>query len=154
MWYRTCCATASSTDGHRSLCVRQTTALLHRLLYKLLHRLLHRLLLRLTSQNEHCFFPQVLQALQNAAADSLEGCILECPAGLQALVEVLRDPREEVRNEVVVFLGHVSSKPFLLPVLPYLLSLDFLSACTFQVVASLLASRENLKLEFRVLRVT
>ncbi|CAM9195290.1 unnamed protein product, partial [Laminaria digitata] len=52
---------------------------------------------------------QVLQALQNSAGDSLEGCILECPAGLQALVEVLRDPREEVRNEVVVFLGHLTS---------------------------------------------
>ena len=50
----------------------------------------------------------MLQALQNAAADSLERCILECHAGLQALVEVLRDPREEIRNEVIVFLGHVS----------------------------------------------
>ena len=89
--------------------------------------------------------PQVLQALQNSAADSLEGCILECPAGLQALVEVLRDPREEVRNEVVVFLGHVSNKRSLLPctdVLLHLVSLFFLSACTLQVVASLLGSRE------------
>lgn len=51
--------------------------------------------------------PQVLQALQAAAADSLEDCILECPAGLQALVEVLRDPREEVRNEVILLLGQV-----------------------------------------------
>lgn len=51
---------------------------------------------------------QVLQALQKSSADSLEACILECPAGLQALVEVLRDPREEVRNEVILFLGQVS----------------------------------------------
>lgn len=49
----------------------------------------------------------MLQALQAAAADSLEDCILECPAGLQALVEVLRDPREEVRNEVILLLGQV-----------------------------------------------
>lgn len=52
--------------------------------------------------------PQVLQALQRSSADSLEACILECPAGLQALVEVLRDPREEVRNEVILFMGQVS----------------------------------------------
>ena len=50
---------------------------------------------------------QVLQALQNCAADALECRILECPAGLQALVEVLRDPREEVRNEVILLLGQV-----------------------------------------------
>lgn len=49
----------------------------------------------------------MLQALQKSSADSLEACILECPAGLQALVEVLRDPREEVRNEVILFLGQV-----------------------------------------------
>lgn len=55
------------------------------------------------------FEPQVLQALQKSSADSLEACILECPAGLQALVEVLRDPREEVRNEVILLLGQVSS---------------------------------------------
>lgn len=54
------------------------------------------------------FEPQVLQALQQSSADSLEACILECPAGLQALVEVLRDPREEVRNEVILLLGQVS----------------------------------------------
>lgn len=50
----------------------------------------------------------MLQALQTSSADSLEACILECPAGLQALVEVLRDPREEVRNEVILLLGQVS----------------------------------------------
>lgn len=80
----------------------------------------------------------MLQALQNAAADSLEVCILECPAGLQALVEVLRDPREEVRNEVVVFLGHVSS---LVSVLFYLVHTMLLVYCCTaclcpQVVAS------------------
>lgn len=53
--------------------------------------------------------PQVLQALQKSSADALEACILGCPAGLQALVEVLRDPREEVRNEVILLLGQVSS---------------------------------------------
>eukprot|EP00903_Cladosiphon_okamuranus_P005357 g5352.t1 len=51
---------------------------------------------------------QVLQALQISSAESLEACILECPAGLQALVEVLRDPREEVRNEVILFLGRLT----------------------------------------------
>ncbi|CAM9600060.1 unnamed protein product, partial [Hapterophycus canaliculatus] len=52
---------------------------------------------------------QVLQALQKSSADALEACILECPAGLQALVEVLRDPREEVRNEVILLLGQLTS---------------------------------------------
>ena len=65
---------------------------------------------RLTSA--HAFAPQVLQALQTSAADSLEACILECPAGLQALVEVLRDPREEVRNEVILLLGQVSTSTY------------------------------------------
>lgn len=51
---------------------------------------------------------QVLQAVQKSAADSLEASILECPAGMQALVEVLRDPREEVRNEVILLLGQVN----------------------------------------------
>ncbi|CAM9837409.1 unnamed protein product, partial [Ectocarpus sp. 12 AP-2014] len=52
---------------------------------------------------------QVLQALQKSSPESLEGCILECPAGLQALVEVLRDPREEVRNEVILLLGQLTT---------------------------------------------
>ncbi|CAM9275437.1 unnamed protein product [Scytosiphon promiscuus] len=52
---------------------------------------------------------QVLQALQKSSADALEACILECPAGLQALVQVLRDPREEVRNEVILLLGQLTS---------------------------------------------
>ncbi|CAM9566588.1 unnamed protein product, partial [Ectocarpus fasciculatus] len=53
---------------------------------------------------------QVLQALQKSSPDSLEACILECPAGLQALVEVLRDPREEVRNEVILLLGQLTTR--------------------------------------------
>ncbi|CAM9819325.1 unnamed protein product [Ectocarpus sp. 6 AP-2014] len=52
---------------------------------------------------------QVLQALQKSSRESLEACILECPAGLQALVEVLRDPREEVRNEVILLLGQLTT---------------------------------------------
>ncbi|CBJ27263.1 vesicle docking protein P115 [Ectocarpus siliculosus] len=52
---------------------------------------------------------QVLQALQKSSGESLEACILECPAGLQALVEVLRDPREEVRNEVILLLGQLTT---------------------------------------------
>ncbi|CAM9927954.1 unnamed protein product, partial [Ectocarpus sp. 8 AP-2014] len=52
---------------------------------------------------------QVLQALQKSSPESLEACILECPAGLQALVEVLRDPREEVRNEVILLLGQLTT---------------------------------------------
>lgn len=50
---------------------------------------------------------QVLQAVQKSAADSLEASILECPAGMQVLVEVLRDPREEIRNEVILLLRQV-----------------------------------------------
>lgn len=52
----------------------------------------------------------MLQAVQKSAADSLEASILECPAGMQALVEVLRDPREEVRNEVILLLGQVRAR--------------------------------------------
>lgn len=54
----------------------------------------------------------MLQALQTSAAEALEHRILECPAGLQALVEVLRNPREEVRNEVILLLGQVRLQAF------------------------------------------
>ncbi|CAM9525142.1 unnamed protein product, partial [Discosporangium mesarthrocarpum] len=50
---------------------------------------------------------QVLQEVQAAAAESLEASILDCHAGMQALMEALRDPREEVRNEVILLLGKV-----------------------------------------------
>lgn len=54
---------------------------------------------------------QVLQAVQKSAADVLEARILECPAGMQVLVEVLRDSREEVRNQVILLLAQVRDIP-------------------------------------------
>lgn len=55
--------------------------------------------------------PQVLQAVQESSADALEDRILACPAGMQVLVEVLRDSREEVRNQVILLLGQVIKRP-------------------------------------------
>ncbi|CAM9633134.1 unnamed protein product [Choristocarpus tenellus] len=52
---------------------------------------------------------QVLQELQGVAAHSLETSILECHASMQALMEALRDPREEVRNEVILLLGKLTA---------------------------------------------
>lgn len=76
--------------------------------------------IHLRTAHAHVLAAQVLQALQKSSADSLEACILECPAGLQALVEVLRDTREEVRNEVILLLGQVRTTACCSPRMPFM----------------------------------
>ncbi|CAM9465788.1 unnamed protein product [Chrysoparadoxa australica] len=52
---------------------------------------------------------QVLQALQMQSHKGLEDAILQCPAGLQQFMDLLGEPREELRNASILLLTHLTS---------------------------------------------